>query len=245
MTAQRYIDEGKAVADSIIRSLPNNLTDEQFGEQFALALATTVQHTRKSKRPEKIAVAELSKGAGKTLQSVLDQYIPDDWIRKSNEVGRIIVGRVDDLTEARHLFLPKDFFDKIKDIFVYGGDSIMTVYDKISGVNLHEFAHRLKFLYPDMDMMFQTIIQKRIEKVKKYNKKRLGSLFIDSYFADFDSKQGYAEALPLSLERILGQHCDYLRHRPELEGPVWGQKEFLEKDTELAYLVIGVLFGWK
>ncbi|MBC6443820.1 MAG: hypothetical protein GDA50_00085 [Alphaproteobacteria bacterium GM202ARS2] len=212
------------------------MTEEQFGKQFALRLATRVQRTRKGKKKATIAVVSLSKGAGQTLQGVLDKCIPDDWIRKSNAVGRLITGKIDDVKQSRYIWASKGVFREIRDILIHDGDSVMTVYDKIASVNVHEFAHRLQKLYPDLDMMFQSIVRRRL---------RDGGKFIDSQYADLYPQKGYIEALPLSLERLLGQHFDYLRDRPELEVPVWGQKEFLEKDPELAYLTIGVLLRWK
>ena len=120
-------------------------------------------------------------------------------------------------------------------------------------VAVHEYAHRLQHVMPDIDAKFQEIHRKRtegeeLEKMRKlfpkigYKNDEVTRK--DGYFHPYMGKEykekGALELMSMSFQAVLGHN------KKDIEkGYPAFLEQIAEKDEEMVHFVLGLIFGWK
>ncbi|MBC6444930.1 MAG: hypothetical protein GDA50_05770 [Alphaproteobacteria bacterium GM202ARS2] len=244
MKAQDYAREGENIAEGISSIIDSNFKDQEWNKTFARVLQAQLKQARKIGGELRLRLygsnEKENKEAQYDIQSMANQLIPADWVNKSNECGTIHTRRI--RGRQWHRFIRQNSTIKVDDlqnpINVTAGDSLIFTAENEIYDTMHEFVHRLQNVFPDIQEMFQSIHDQRTahEDIDYlyHDGHEVGKKddYINAYFGRVYPHGGALELWPMCCQSIMGHLLDDL----------YCQRFFLEKDPELAYITIGVLF---
>lgn len=241
------IGAGHAIADDLIKASRNSA-----GEVRSTVLLEKLHSALKEARPVMMQARVETHGKGADLVKAASMMFPDDWTRAADRYGPLYVR----LSSARggQVSLPKASAGRsYRNLLGFsgvarGGDGFIRT-DSFSTA-LHEYAHRLQHVLPDLDDYFQLLHGRR---TKGDALRRLRDLYPrngygkdevtreDEYRHAYQGREysgfsylgrhGALEVLTMAFEDVLG-------------GQPWRLQELVEKDREMLDLVIGLLFNY-
>lgn len=229
---------------------------EQHWDRLGGVDLAKVQHWRdalmrqlQAERPFDTPAKVVSSGAGAALVRNASRLYPDEWTAVADAAGKLHV-RARANTRGGAYTMPPQLAGKPVKLGGFGvvvgnaGDCYLEVRSGSLGNAVHEFAHRLQAVLPQLDAIFQALHRQRtasdpLERLKDVtNNPTYGPSELtrkDHYLDPYQGKeypQGALEVMTMAFELFLGNDTRQLR-------------KLLEKDPDMAHLVIGLLRHWR
>lgn len=195
------------------------------------------------------AIKVQGRGAASTTIKDASRLLPDSWTRASDVAGPMIVGSSRD--RAWHYTETGDFeFGRTVKLPYFGtvelksGTGYTMVRPGDLSTAVHEFAHRLQAVLPDLDRIFQAEHRERtgsdpLEQLSVLTGEAYGPDEVarkDKYVTPYQGKvyrgRGALEVMSIGLEYVLGGDMKNLRLLYTGDRPMFD-------------LVVGLLFHWK
>jgi hypothetical protein len=204
------------------------------------------------------ACAVANKGPGAALVRLASALYPASWNAAADAAGALGVRAVAgsrgwQATFDRDYAMAKDHFGVVRSIA--RGEGQIEVRTGDLGNAVHEYAHRLQAVLPELDAMFVELHTRRTagQPLKRLADLVPGSSYKpseltreDGYVNPYQGKEygtrGALEVMTMAFEYALGLAGG--------KGSSWGRAErnfvgMWQRDTEMLDLVIGLLFHWK
>jgi len=233
------LDDLLAAGASIRRELAKARSAD--GKVDETAFRATLRERLAQVRPMAALVKTAGGGKGAALVKSVSKWLPDDWLRRSDEAGRLRV-RFDGKGRGWAWTAKKTGPVRLAKYGVVDaaeGDGFLVVRD--AGNALHELMHRIQSVYPELDELFQALHRRRtagealvslkaLKPDRDYSPDELARP--DNYLTPYQGREyadgGALEVMTIAFEYALGRRGLLL--------------DMLEKDREMLDLVLAVLF---
>ena len=224
------IDDYVALGRSIVDKLPASSIDAGVNPLY-----TGLLKELQSQGINGNSVTNINKGAGTSIVKQASKLYPKEWVKASDNYGALEAK----ITKKRAAYYPQ--LDQI----------VVTKYNLPTSV--HEFAHRLQHVMPELQAKFAELHRRRTAGEELLSLRKLtGNNFFDS--DEFTRKDKYVspyygkeykgeplEVMTMAFEAVLGGRELNFEGKPLANS----LHNLYNKDREMLNLVVGLLFGWR